>query len=156
MIRIGKIFEAHLTVSSLDRAMSFYGNTLGLELAHLIRERGVAFYWLGERGTSMLGLWSSIGPLRMSLHTAFEADLDDVLNAAEALRKAGITPLDFYGQLTDEPVVLGWMPAASLYFQDPDGNSLEFLAMLNEQPAPDLGVISWSEWIARRMATAQR
>ena len=48
------------------------------------------------------------------------------------LRSAGITPLDFDGRLTDEPVVLAWMPAASIYFHDPDGHLLEYIAMLPE------------------------
>ncbi len=62
------------------------------------------------------------------------------------LRSAGITPLDFANNATDEPVVLAWMPAASLYFQDPDGNLLEFLSMLPDGPRPDLGVLGWKHW----------
>ena len=38
------------------------------------------------------------------------------------------------------------MPAASLYFHDPDGNLLELLSMLPNVPQPELGVISWSRW----------
>jgi lactoylglutathione lyase len=146
MIRIGKVFEAHLSVSNLQQSMTFYSEVLGLELAHVIPERGVAFYWLGGKGKSMLGLWAVSGPLRMTLHTAFEVELGDLLKSATELRKAGVTPLDFFGVPTDDPVVLAWMPAASIYFNDPDGNSLEFLAKLNDEPAPELGVVSWSEW----------
>jgi lactoylglutathione lyase len=43
-------------------------------------------------------------------------------------------------------VVLCWMPAASVYFDDPDGHSLEFIAMLPDRPRPDLGRLSWSDW----------
>ena len=50
------------------------------------------------------------------------------------------------GRLLDEPVVIGWMPAASLYFDDPDGNMLEFISMLPDAPQPELGVVSWSRW----------
>ena len=50
----------------------------------------------------------------------------------------------------DEPQVLCWMPAASVYFDDPDGHSLEFICMLDETPRPELGRVSWSEW--RRQA----
>jgi lactoylglutathione lyase len=46
-------------------------------------------------------------------------------------------------------VVLAWMPAVAVYFQDPDGNLLEFLSMLDEPPAPDVGVVSWSQWRRR-------
>ncbi len=46
----------------------------------------------------------------------------------------------------EEPVVLAWMPAASLYFRDPDGNMLELLSMLPDPPQPELGIVSWSRW----------
>jgi len=41
------------------------------------------------------------------------------------------------------------MPAASVYFRDPDNNLLEFITMLPDPPRPDLGVLSWSEWVRR-------
>ena len=95
----------------------------------------------------MLGLWEvGTGPQRLSLHLAFRSDLSDLLDAPARLRAANVVPLDFLGQPTGEPVVIAWMPAASLYFRDPDGNMLELLAMLPESPQPDLGVISWSRW----------
>jgi lactoylglutathione lyase len=31
---------------------------------------------------------------------------------------------------TAEPSVIGWMPAAAVYFRDPDGHLLEYLPML--------------------------
>jgi lactoylglutathione lyase len=65
------------------------------------------------------------------------------------LRAAGVTPLDFAGNPTEEPVVLAWMPAGSLYFRDPDGNLIEFLAMLPDPPEPKLGVVCWSAWCKR-------
>ena len=46
-------------------------------------------------------------------------------------------------------MVLAWMPAASLYFHDPDGNQLEFLSMLPDAPEPLLGVVGWSRWMRR-------
>jgi hypothetical protein len=38
------------------------------------------------------------------------------------------------------------MPAASLYFRDPDGNLLELLSMLPDSPQPELGIVAWSRW----------
>jgi lactoylglutathione lyase len=150
MIPIHDLFEAHLTVADLRRSMAFYGEVLGLELARVIDDRRVAFYWIGGRGNAMLGLWE-VGstPQKMSLHLAFTVKLPDLLNAAKVLRENGITPLDFYKRPTDEPVVLAWMPAASLYFQDPDGNQLEYISMLPDPPEPDFGVVSWSSWNSR-------
>ena len=82
----------------------------------------------------------------MVLHTAFRVELQDLLDAPARLTAANVIPRDFNGNPTDEPVVLAWMPAASLYFNDPDGNLLEFIAMLPDPPRPDLGVITWSAW----------
>ena len=95
----------------------------------------------------MLGLWE-VGalPLQMNLHVAFRVDLEDLLLAPERLIAAGVVPLDFEGEPAEEPVVLAWIPAASLYFHDLDGNLLEFLAVLPDSPRPGLGVIPWRVW----------
>jgi lactoylglutathione lyase len=83
----------------------------------------------------------------MSLHTAFRLDTaDEVVDAVDALRDAGVQPLDFLGRPTQEPVVLAWMPAISLYFRDPDGHMLEYLSVLSQEPRPDAGVVPWSQW----------
>ena len=95
----------------------------------------------------MLGLWEAgTGPQRLSLHVAFSVDIDNLLQAGERLREANVIPLDFNAEPTDEPVVFAWMPAASLFFHDPDGNLLEFLSMLPDTPKSDLGVVGWSHW----------
>ena len=148
MISIRGLVEAHLTVRSLERSIQFYRDQLGLTLAREFPERRVAFFWIGAPGLTMLGLWESgDGPNRMQLHIAFSVSLDEILRAATELKAAGIEPLGFNGDPAEEPQVLAWMPAASLYFRDPDGHLLEFLAMLEgEDPAPERGVVPWSEW----------
>jgi len=147
IIPIDNLFESHLTVADLQRSMSFYGDLLGLELAQVFTERKAAFYWIGSKRDSMLGIWEvGTSPQKMSLHIAFTVALQDILEAPARLRAANIVPRDFVGNPTDEPVVLAWMPSASLYFHDPDGNLLEFLTILPEPPRPELGVVAWSRW----------
>lgn len=147
MLPIQSLFESHLNVASLQRAMAFYEDVLGLEPAQVFPERRVAFYWIGKSRDSMLGLWETgTSPQKLSLHVAFKVDLHDLLATPAQLRSANVETLDFDGRPTNEPVVLAWMPAASLYFLDPDGNLLELLAMLPQPPKPALGVVSWSEW----------
>jgi lactoylglutathione lyase len=140
-------FETHVNVKSLDRAISFYRDVLSLPLAGIFQEPRVAFFWIGAPGEAMLGLWETgRGPQTMSLHFAFRVAREDVTASMAALNEAGITPLDFEGRPTPEPVVLAWMPALALYFRDPDENLLEFIAMLPDQPRPELGVVPWSSW----------
>lgn len=130
--------------------MKFYGDMLGLELASEFPERKVAFYWMGGRGRSMLGIWEAGGgPQRLILHSVFTVRLEDLLEAPQRLRAANISPLDFSGNPTEEPVVLAWMPAAAIFFHDPDGNQLEFVSMLPDPPLPELGVVNWSRWQSR-------
>ena len=89
---------------------------------------------------AMLGLWSiGTSPLRMRLHIAFDVALPQVFESVAALRRAGLTPRSGDGTPIEEPIVLSWMPAASVYFDDPDGHSLEFICMLDETPRPELG-----------------
>jgi lactoylglutathione lyase len=146
--RVRGLFETHLTVSDLERSVSFYRDVVGLGLALELSERNAAFFWIGDPGRSMLGLWSlGTAPVGLTLHLAFDVGLDDLLDAPKQLHQQGITPLSFFGLETTEPSVIGWMPAAAVYFRDPDGHLLEYLAMLDEEPKPDLGIVSWSEWL---------
>jgi catechol 2,3-dioxygenase-like lactoylglutathione lyase family enzyme len=147
---VDRLFEAHLIVSDLDASIGFYRDRVGLELAHVVSVRQAAFFWVGSRGSTMLGLWASgSAPQKTTTHIAFAASRDDVVSAPRVLLSAGITPLDFDGRPTDEPVVFAWMPAASIYFHDPDGHLLEYIAMLPEDPHPDGGVLRWHEWTQR-------
>lgn len=146
-VPVRALFEAHLAVNDVDRSVSFYRDVVGLSTALDQRERGAAFMWVGAPGNGMLGLWSlGSAPLGVWSHVAFATAPTDVLDACARLRALRVTPLSFAGEETDEPSVLGWMPAAAVYFRDPDGHLLEYLAMLDEPPRPDLGVVPWSHW----------
>jgi lactoylglutathione lyase len=147
MPRASGLFETHLTVSDLERSIAFYRDTVGLSLALEVQDRAAAFFWIGAPGRGMLGLWSlGSAPMGLSLHIAVEASLADVLGACAALRANEIVPLSFFGTETMEPSVIGWMPAAAVYFRDPDGHLIEYLAMLPDPPRAQLGIVSWSEW----------
>jgi lactoylglutathione lyase len=102
----------------------------------------------------MLGLWEGgTMPMHVSLHVAFQVALSDLHEAPARLHEAGIQPRDLAGLPTEEPVVLAWMPAAAVYFRDPDNNLLEFITMLPDPPRPDLGVLPWSDWVLRKTTT---
>lgn len=59
VVAIRDLFETHLTVSDLDRAVRFYRDVLGLPVAGVFPERRVAFLWVGGAGEAMLGLWET-------------------------------------------------------------------------------------------------
>jgi lactoylglutathione lyase len=146
------LFETHLTVRDVQKSVAFYRDVVGLELAYDFPPRNVAFMWIGGRGHAMLGLWGiGSSPLTHSLHLAFDVTLADLLLAPPKLCAAAVTPLGFNGEEVSEPVVIGWMPAASLYFKDPDGHMLEYLAMLPHAPKANVGVISYSAWVSAQV-----
>jgi lactoylglutathione lyase len=148
---VRRLFETHLTVSDLEGSVRFYREVVGLSVAFEVPERGAAFFWIGGTGHTMLGLWSlGSAPMGLVLHIAFEVALDDLFDAPKRLQALGITPLSFLGEETAEPSVIGWMPAATLYFRDPDGHLLEYLTMLDEEARPELGILPWSAWLAHR------
>jgi lactoylglutathione lyase len=149
------LFETHLTVSNLHRSIAFYRDIVGLHLAFEVLERNAAFFWIRDHSSSsrrsMLGLWSSgTAPLGLNLHVAFEvAAINDLLDAPKRLKDQGIMPLSFFGEESLEPSVIGWMPAAAIYFRDPDGHLMEYLTMLDDKERrADLGIVSWSEWLS--------
>ena len=145
------LFETHLTVSDLDRSIAFYRDVVGLQLGLRDGDLGAAFLWIGSPGHSMLGLWTAgPAPIALSLHAAFASPLDQVLEAPARLRQLGLTPLSFHAEETDEPSVIGWMPAAAVFFRDPDGHLLEYLAMLDAPPDPERRILAWSDWVTLR------
>src|SRR6476660_3844083 len=93
--------------------------------------------------------WAFGGPLRLTAASFINHILLwQLLGAGERLRRSGITCQDFRGEQTDEPSVIGWMPSAQLYFCDPDGHSVEFIALLDDAPDPSF-IGSLFEWRKR-------
>jgi catechol 2,3-dioxygenase-like lactoylglutathione lyase family enzyme len=153
------LFETHLDVVDLDRSVEFYGAVLGLELAlrrdidaagadaHSRGARRFAFFWVGGPGHALLGLWERDRQDIRTQHLAFEVGLQELGELVARLeQQRGIEFRDFFQQRTTVPSVFGFIPAASIYFDDPDGHLLELLAPLQAPPRPELGVISWAEW----------
>ena len=148
------MYEAHLPVADTDAAQRFYIEIVGLQFAHRDLTRDIIFLWAGADRKSMLGLWgpgTTLGREFHKCHIAFAVSLLELLAAGKRLNDVGIQTRNFAGDTTTEPSVIGWMPSAQLYFNDRDGHSLEFIALLYESPEPSF-VGSFSEWEKRNRA----
>lgn len=140
-----RIFETHVPVRNLGRAMKFYDEIMALQLGHVDDERRIALYWVGDWGTSMLGLWEKPEPEVHHQHYAMEVSLDQLTPSIRRLGNFGVKTKDFFGKETQTPTVLAWMPAVSIYFDDPDGHLLEYISILPGEPRPDLGIFPWED-----------
>jgi len=140
------LFETHINVSQLERSMDFYGTVLGLKLGRFEEDRRVAFYWVGDGREAMLGLWEKPLEQVVGQHFAFRSTAADMLHATEFLHQRGLQGRNFLDDGSERPMVFGWMPAVALYFRDPDGHSLELIAMLPDAPRPQVGVVSVEAW----------
>lgn len=116
--------EAHLDVSDLDDSIAFY-EKLGMEVVW--RDDNVAFVRV-EEGRSWLDLWQNGKPEN---HIAFDVSFEDIQDAEAWLADRGVEKREPQGA-DSNPFVRPHQGNASLYFEDPDGNSLEFLAWLPE------------------------
>jgi lactoylglutathione lyase len=133
------LYETHLPVADTEVSKSFYVGVVGLEFAHRDRTRDVIFLWAGSDRRSMIGLWgpgTTYGTVSHKCHIAFAISLPELLAAGERLNGAGVQTRNFDGEETNQPSVIGWMPSAQIYFNDPDGHSLEFIALLDDSPDP--------------------
>lgn len=143
------LFETHIYVEDLARSIDFYSNTLGLTMCHYEEERKIAFFWIGKPQEAMLGIWEKPKDEIDIRHFAFSCDLDDVLNKSVSfLRSKNLKPYNFLKSGSCEPMVFAWMPALAIYFNDPDGHALEFIAILEGKARPELGVISYGDWLS--------
>jgi lactoylglutathione lyase len=142
------LFETHLFVEDLTRAIDFYKNILGLEQCYFDADRKASFFWIGKPKEAMLGLWEKPKNQIDIRHFAFHCDVEDVLNkSVDFLKERNLKPYNFLNDGTERPMVFAWMPAVAIYFLDPDGHELEFIAILDGKPRPELGVISYEEWL---------
>jgi lactoylglutathione lyase len=133
------LYETHLPVADTRASERFYVDVVGLGTAYRDPGRDIVFLWIGTDRRSMLGLWgptTTLGGAFHRCHFAIALSLPELLVAGRRLNDLGVPTRNFAGEETAEPSVIGWMPSAQLYFRDPDGHSLEFIALLNDAPAP--------------------
>lgn len=144
------LYETHVQVSDLENAIKFYTEILGLEFAHKEENRRIAYLWIGKNKESMLGLWEQKENLQ-TRHFAFTVDKEDILNySVEFLKNKNLKPYNFLKDGIEKPMVFAWMSALAIYFNDPDGNQLEFISILEGDGKPELGVLSYEEWLERK------
>ncbi|MGH0599809.1 VOC family protein [Bacillus mycoides] len=121
------LYEAHLPVSNLKKSIEFY-RKLGLKLAW--RDEDTAFFWI-EKGKSWLGLWEGNEyetRYHPSLrHIAFRVSYEDLKESSKWLDFIQVEAVPFGNRESTEPFIRQHQGNASVYFKDPDGNSLELI-----------------------------
>jgi catechol 2,3-dioxygenase-like lactoylglutathione lyase family enzyme len=142
-------YEVFLPVTDVDRAVSFYVKKLGFSVGR--RESpSSALLLYDDHGTrSMLGLFQ-VEAVERRYHISFRVFEKDVDRMMSFLVERGIEPVHpsrarVQGPMR-EPIVHGWMPAASVFFTDPDGHLLELIADLAGERRPEVLYCPLSEW----------
>ena len=142
------LYEAHLPVSDLKHSIEYYKG-LGLEFSHSHEDR-LAFLWI-EKDKSWLGLWET-DKVELEYHPsirhiAFQVSLEGLKNSVAWLNEKGYELREAFGFKPVEPFVLAHsgIAHAKIHFNDPDGNSLEFICKL-ENPKNISKRMYLSEW----------
>ena len=142
------LYETHVYVKDLATSIQFYQQLPGLAACHYDEERKIAFFWVGAPQKFMLGLWEMPEAERSSRHFAFECDKNWILHESVSfLHSLNIRCYNFLKDGIARPMVFCWMPAVAIYFDDPDGNVLEFISILEGRAKPESGVVSYDEWL---------
>ncbi|MFS0654643.1 VOC family protein [Bacillus sp. 179-C3.3 HS] len=143
------LYEAHLPVSNLEKSIEFY-KKLGLEKAY--EQEKLVFFWI-EKGCSWLGLWETDQvktPYHPSLrHIAFQIDRENLQSVKEWLAERDIDVSTSFGFPPEkQPLVLPNNPQAhaAIYFKDPDGNLIEFIAPLRLDVEEEFKMMTLEEW----------
>lgn len=121
------LYEAHLPVKDIEVSIKFY-ELLGLKLAW--KDNDTVFLWIEENKT-WLGLWEGKEfqtPYHPSLrHIAFQVSYQDLKKSLSWLESLNIQAVPFGSRTTVEPFIRPNQSNGSVYFKDPDGNSLELM-----------------------------
>ena len=128
MIKTKGLYHSGIPVNDLDRAVAFYRDVLGMEVASVARDdlKGLGRADL-RSGSSMVVLFQRPNPIERDAlaedgvtHQAFAVDSDDFDTAEERMRAAGV-------RIHEVPVVER-RSGRGFYFFDPDGNLLQLHA----------------------------
>ena len=144
------LYETHLFVENLEHSIDFYKNTLELKQCRFDNERRIAFFWIGKSKQCMLGLWEKPKEQIDIRHFAFECEPNWIQNeSVNYLKARNIKSWNFLNDGTEGPMVFVWMPAISIYFNDPDGHELEFIGVLSGASKSDeeKRVVTYDEWL---------
>jgi catechol-2,3-dioxygenase len=127
MLPIRGVYEVAIRVKDLAKAEPFYREALDLEVGIRDEKRNWLFLRAGgDAGMVVLQEDKAEWPLQ---HFAFTLDEADIERAASMLRERGVE--------VEGPVFHQWMNSTSLYFDDPDGNQLELLAVHSHSGSAD-------------------
>lgn len=148
------LYEVHLPVTNVDRAVDFYVGKLGFEPGFGERGGPSALLLYKDGDTRwMLGLFrveTVVHRQAAEYHISFRVAAEDVDRMIPYLHERGIEPVHPPRALVQgpmhEPIVHGWMPAAAVFFKDPDGHLLELIAELPDLPRPEVLYRPLSEW----------
>ena len=119
---ITRVDFAFVPTRDLDRAIDFYGETLGLPCSKHLPERQVAEFETGNL-TFLITVPEAVGRPFAPNANAFALHVDDVEVARSTLESRGVA---FFGETFDTGV------CHMAFFADPDGNAL----MLHHRYAP--------------------
>lgn len=153
-------YEVHLPVTDLECSLAFYVEKLGFEPGLRAPDGSSALLLYGDgRARWMLGLFA-VDRIEhrhaAEYHVSLRVDEADIEGSIVWLGERGIEAVHPPGAPSqgpmEEPIVHGWMPAAAVFFRDPDGHLLELIADLDGPPRPDFQYRPLSEWrsLARR------
>lgn len=149
------LYEVHLPVTDLDRAIDFYVANLGFDVGFRKSESTALLLYSKGDMRWMLGLFRANTAADDTVrrhHISFRVAEQDVDRMISFLREREIEPVHppaapVQGPM-NEPIVHGWMPAAAVFFKDPDGHLLELIADLSDPPRPEILYQPLSEWRA--------
>ena len=121
MLPITGVYEVAIRVKELAKAEPFYREVLGLEIGLRDDSRNWLFLRAGGQA-GMVVLQEDKGDWPTQ-HFAFTVDETEIERAAADLCDRGVA--------VNGSVFHEWMPAKSIYFEDPDGHALELCAPVN-------------------------